>query len=338
MTESKNGKNGDMVLKQVKGLLAQDPTFSQNALAAKIGVHYTVVAKAVEKLKELGELPEIPMPEPKVELPIPQSILNINIKTDEDCIRIIPLGDIHIGAQEGVVDWEKLKGTIDYILSKKNTYVIGMGDYIDGSIHGLSAVTAHPSPFEAMYNLTEQVAVFWDEVLTPLAKADRILGIAPGHHDQWMNRDRGQDIDALLCKFISKETGHVVPYLSDGFFMNIKLSRAWPHNGNGKQLYSIYGKHGFGGTKTAGGRRSVVERQFANIMADVKLSGHHHQIDTWKSDMMIDGVMKKGYIGMTGTFMKFRGTYAESWGLAPNVTGVIKVKLFAEKHDVHISI
>src|SRR5437660_1148673 len=55
----------------------------------------------------------------------------VHLTTDKDKVRIIPVGDIHVGAPENLCDWPKLIGTLKYIEDTPDTYMIGMGDYGD---------------------------------------------------------------------------------------------------------------------------------------------------------------------------------------------------------------
>ena len=53
----------------------------------------------------------------------------INLDKKDDTISLRPLGDIHIGNRGCRL--EKFKKSIDTVRSHKNTYTVGMGDYID---------------------------------------------------------------------------------------------------------------------------------------------------------------------------------------------------------------
>lgn len=309
--------------------MAEEPNVSQNALAAKAGVHYTVVKRIVEELDSKGLLPEPEAASPKVELPKPVSIVNYEFKPHRKYISVVPINDLHIGAGEGMVDWEKLRGTVKYIVDTDDTYAVGLGDYFDFGPHGFTTDKGYPSPWEAEHNPTEQIALWFDEVFYPLAKNGKLLGYLMGDHDGYLWKDRGTNIDQLLAKFLEMTTDYKVPYLTDGFWMNLKVN---------SYLYTIYGIHGSGGCKTDSGRRAVVSRQFERINADVKLTGHHHMIDAWKTPYMDNGVIRKSYIVMCGTMMNFENSYAQAWGLQPGITGAVKVKLYRDQRDIHVSI
>lgn len=300
---------------------------STNTLAAKVGVHYTKINKALAFIDSRGGLTKVDPPEPKADLPEQKIMVNYSFKPKGDCLKLIPIGDIHIGAAKGLVDYPSLLGTVKYVLSHDDTKVIFMGDYVDGTIHGLGSPSGHPSPWEASMTPTEQYALFYDKVLHPLAAADKLLGLLPGDHDDWLRKDRGFDADATLLKYLPALKK--VPYLRDGFWLTLKV---------GKQFYTIYGRHGEGGCRTDSGRRAVVQRQFERIDADVKLTGHHHMLDTWRTPSMSAGQIRKSYVVMCGTFLRYQGGYAESWGLYPNATGVAKIKFFKNEWDIHISI
>lgn len=326
---TKNGKNNEQLEKEIQSLLMENLHISVNALAAKTGVHYTVVERILESLKSKGLLPEPQMASPEVNLPKPLTFVNYEFNPKGSCIRIIPINDIHIGAPEGQVDWEKLLGTVDYICNTEDTYAVGLGDYIDGMPHGFTTDRGHPSPWESEHNPTEQAWLFFDKILYPIASKGKMLGFLMGDHDGWLWQDRGTNIDQLLAKFLEINTNYRVPYLANGFWMSLKV---------GQYLYNMYGIHGSGNAKTDSGRRGVVSRQFERINADVKLTGHHHLIDTWKTPYMDNGIVRKSYIVMCGTMHKYEQSYAQDWGLHPNVTGAAKIKFYKNERDMHVSI
>jgi hypothetical protein len=325
------GKTDERLLKEIGGYLKQDPKLSVNSLAAKAQCHYTVARRVVEELKAKGLLPKPEEAAPTVQLPEPISLVTYNFKPKSGFIRLVPVTDTHIGAPKDGVDWPKLKGMISYIVNTPDTYAVGLGDYTDGMIHGFTTDRGHPSPWECSHNPTKQIALLFDEVFLPLAKAGKFLGYLMGDHDGWLLADRGLDMDSLLSKFLNLTSTSKVPYLTDGFWMNLKVD---------DYLYTVYARHGMGSGTTDSGRRSTVSRQFERVNADVKLTGHHHIIDAWKTPYMDNGVIRKSYIVMCGTMLRYQGTYAENWGLHPGVTGFAKIKFYGKEHerDCHVTI
>jgi hypothetical protein len=231
-------------------------------------------------------------------------------------VRIVPLNDLHVGA-EGV-DYNLLDGTLKYILNTPNTFTIGLGDYIDGTVH---FTHAHPSPYEATHTMTEQYATV-KKMFEPLAKAGKIIGLCPGHHDGWLTDEKGFDIVAVLCS----ELG--VPYIQDGAIIDAHI---------GSNRYQLYVRHGHGTATTLSGKINSLVQQTSGIMADVYMMGHVHEVAIFKSAHLINGASRKSYYVMCGTFRRWESSYAQKWGLKPSVTGVPKVKLFTGHWDIHVN-
>lgn len=246
----------------------------------------------------------------------PKAFLKWEPKIKTDKIRIIPLNDIHTGADG--VDYNLLKGTLNYILKTEDTYAVGLGDYIDGTVH---FTHAHPSPYEATHNMTEQYETI-KSLFEPLAKAGKIIGLCPGHHDSWLHDEKGFDVVGVLCEALK------IPYLQDGALIDA-------HVGNFR--YQLYIRHGHGGASTVSGKVNAMMQQVQGIDADVYMMGHYHEIAIFKGAHLRNGSHTKCYYVMCGTFMRWESTYAQKWGLRPSVTGVPKVKLYAKPHwDIHV--
>lgn len=129
------------------------------------------------------------------------SHLDIKTTTSSDRIRLIPWGDVHVGAK--TCDWNKANRELDYILATPDTYMLGMGDFMDCAVkmggHG-------PSPFDSAYTPMEQFTIL-ETALKPLAEAGKIWGIHGGNHERWITELTGIDIIELLSRSLK------VPYL-----------------------------------------------------------------------------------------------------------------------------
>ena len=81
-----------------------------------------------------------------------QSKLECAFTTKIDRVRIIPLGDIHVGAPDNQCDWGKVERELQYILETPDCYMIGMGDYMDCASKmvrkGPNVYTSSLSPME----------------------------------------------------------------------------------------------------------------------------------------------------------------------------------------------
>lgn len=257
---------------------------------------------------------------PKVTV-TPLSSLNTTLKPSGTegggRIRIVPLNDIQVGSPG--TDYDLLRGTIKYILKNPGTYALGLGDYINGTVH---FSRGHPSPYSDTHNLTEQYSTVRD-LFRPLAGASKIIGLIAGNHDSWLKDEKGLDIVGILSDELS------VPYLQDGCLITCRV---------GKNTYQIYARHGAGSSMVLSTKVAAMVRQTQGIVADLYVMGHHHEVMAVKQAHFINGQYRKSYLVMSGSFEKWEGSYAQAWGAHPSVTGVPKIKLYAGEWDIHIGV
>ena len=254
----------------------------------------------------------------KVSILEPLSKLEVDLVTTRDRINLVPIGDIHLGAAE--CDWDKVEREVEYILTHQDHYTIGMGDYCNfanrnSNRKGPSVYADALSPmqqYEKLYNL-----------LKPLADQKKLLGLLKGNHEEWIYEDSGIDIVALLCQALD------VPYLGSACDLVIGVNEI---------EYTAYALHGSSHAKTSASKMGSLYNATRDILADIYLQGHVHQVAASKASKWIGGKETKSYYILTGSFLKWQFGYAQKWGLSPNPTGVAKISLFANKKDVHVTI
>jgi len=246
------------------------------------------------------------------------------IKTTEDRIRLVPLNDWHLGAPENQCDLKKIKAEINYILKTPNTYAIGLGDYCDCA----QKMPGRRGPSVFLQSLDPQTQMETAiELLTPLAKAKKLLGLHDGNHEQWIAEATGINI----IKTIADGLG--VPYLGPACDTLIYL-----YNKNGKQKYLIYSQHGNSSAKLKHTKLGALIAATKDIFADVFLWGHVHQIAVVKGGKRWNGRQMKCYYILCGHFLKWEGSYAQMFGLDICPAGTPKIQLFADRKDVHVSV
>jgi len=247
--------------------------------------------------------------------------LNINLETNEDRLRLIPIGDIHVGAPKGQCDWAKVKRELDYILNTPNTYMIGMGDYMDcaqkmtGGRSGPNLFQSSLSPME-QYNLIE--AAF-----KPLAKKGKIIGLHSGNHEEWIMQQTGIQIIDLLCRSLN------VPFLGPGCDIVLTVN---------KQKYSIYSQHGSSNARLKYTKLGALINATRDIFSEIFLYGHVHQLGVQKGGKRLGSTEIKTYYILTGHFLNWEGSYAQAFGLDVAPSGCAQIKLFADRKDIHVSI
>jgi hypothetical protein len=247
--------------------------------------------------------------------------LDISLKTDEDRLRLVPIGDIHVGAPKGQCDWNKTKRELDYILNTPNTYMYGMGDFMDcaqkmvGGHGGPNLFQSSLSPME-QYNLIE-------DAFKPLAKEGKIIGLHSGNHEDWIMQQNGIQIIDLLCRSLN------VPFLGPGCDTTLTVN---------KQKYSIYSQHGSSNARLKYTKLGALINATRDIFSEIFLYGHVHQLGVQKGGKRLGNTQIKTYYVLTGHFLRWEGSYAQAFGLDVAPGGAAQIKLFADRHDVHISV
>lgn len=246
--------------------------------------------------------------------------LEVKLKTKEDRIRLIPLGDIHVGAPKGQCDWNKVKRDLDYILNTPDTYMLGMGDYMDCAKkmvpqHGPNIYASSLTPME-QYNLIE-------EAFKPLAKEGKILGLHAGNHEEWIMEQSGIRVIDLLCRSLN------VSFLGYGCDLILNIN---------KQRYLGYSQHGSSNARMKHTKLGALIAATKDTFAELFLYGHTHQIGVQKGGKRFSGKQLKSYYILTGHFLNWEGSYAQAFGLDVAPSGCPQIKLFTDRHDIHVSI
>jgi hypothetical protein len=110
----------------------------------------------------------------------------------------------------------------------------------------------------------------------------------------------------------------------------------------GKNRYKLYAIHGKSNATTAAGRINAVEKLAKFIDADAYFHAHMHNLD--HSSRMYyyvkNGKLYEGekHFVVTGSYLRWSGSYAEQGGMPPGKPGSPKIKLYANKRDIRVSI
>lgn len=216
----------------------------------------------------------------------------------ENEIRVVPIGDLHIGSIEFNLDrWRKFK---QYILDNDDIYIFLLGDLIDNQ-----TVNSH-SPFNI--SVIDGVAMTPIEQKKFLAKElfdlkDRILcGVTGNHEARKDNKASDQDVMYdVFCKLDIEDK-----YRPNMAFVKIQIGN---RNDYGRQTYTFGVLHGSGGGTLTG---SAVNRneKFAYTIdgLDCLIVGHSHKpVITKPLKLSIDS--KNNKVG----FKPFYHIIASSW-------------------------
>lgn len=175
-------------------------------------------------------------------------------------VKVYAVGDLHAGAiQANLKGWERFN---QIILDDPKAYVIFLGDMMNNATK--SSVS---NPYEDVMRPRDQ-KIYLKEHLADLAKADRILAILPGNHE---NRSLKEADDSPLYDVAAKLD------LEDIYRDNLAVIKL---NVGTTRLntYMILATHGSGGGKFTGSSVNNYERFASNWEGiDIFYFGHSHK-------------------------------------------------------------
>ncbi len=256
-----------------------------------------------------------------ITIPIRENInelITVNLKPVDNRIEIVPLGDTHYGNPCFSEESEKkLDGYIDYVTNTPGVYTILMGDMIE-SANERASFKLKVSPQEQYEWILKK--------FEPHVKAKKIIGILSGNHENWIFADKGFDIVKTMSLAMN------VPYLGDSGYLGLKV---------GKQFYTVYAIHPRSGNTQKSSKIRLLEELGSIHDVDIILCGHMHSIITEEQikrrPNFVSGNIedKKQLLISTGAFLEY-GDYAEQSRYKPEKMGAPKIKLYADKFDMHM--
>lgn len=245
-----------------------------------------------------------------------------NLKPIKKKVIIVPFGDVHYGCLH--TDIKKAKETLKWISETPGVYMIGMGDLLETGTKS----SVGGSVFEQSKFLQDQLEDMVS-ALKPLAKKGKILGLLTGNHEKRVYNEAGLD----LTKIIANELG--VPYFGDGVFLKLKV---------GKNNYTAYATHGSSSSKLPYTQIKSVLDLARFIDCDIYMMGHmhslqHHAQSYYKVDLKDKQVKEydKHFL-ITGSYLDYFDSYAESKNLIPGKKGSPKIKLHSDNKEVRVSL
>lgn len=232
-------------------------------------------------------------------------------------IEIICLGDLHIGDHN--CDYQLLNKQIDYINSKPNIFVIGMGDYINNALKlSKTDVYSAVAPHKEF-----QLAI---EIFKKIPK-NKWIAMTTGNHEHRTYKEAGIDLN----RFLAFELGIEDIYHPTISVIHLKL---------GLTTYWLHIHHGFGGGNTKGGVANKLQK-LGNIISntDIVLMGHtHQQIHMTEARYLVDKRHNKitkhiQHIINTGNCLGYNNGYAEAMALVPSAKGNAIITIHDVSHN-----
>lgn len=239
------------------------------------------------------------------------------LSVKDSCAEVMFLGDAHNGSPQ--FDKSRFLDNVDYCF-KNDIYVFLMGDLIE-------CATRH-SVGAGVYEQTSIPDTQHDEMvewLQPLADKKLIIGTHRGNHSERIYKETGFDVSKALARELK------VPYLGDA---------CWSQFSVGNQSYTIYSLHGRSNARFDGTALLAVERISASFFGDMVVHAHMHKcINSIVLMQRVHNgqvVEHKKHLLVTGAYLKYDKSYAQTIGLPPSKLGSPKVRFFADRHDITV--
>lgn len=187
-------------------------------------------------------------------------IITRKIVTKDD-VKVYPVGDLHVGAiQANLKGWEKFN---QIILDDPNAYVVFLGDMMNNATK--SSVS---NVYEEIMRPRDQ-KIYLKEHLADLAKANKILAILPGNHENRAGKDAD---DSPLYDVAAKLD------LEDFYRDNAAIIKLFVGQEKRPNVYTLFATHGVGSGKFVGSVANTYERYALNWEGiDIFYFAHSHK-------------------------------------------------------------
>lgn len=231
---------------------------------------------------------------------------------------VVPITDTHVGSLSFM--HKKMKAYLDWIVATPGVYAVGLGDLAENA----TKTSVGLGMFEEEYHLEKQMEVI-TELLAPVAKAGKLLGLHRGNHEYRTAIATGLDPIKIVCKELD------VPYLKDNAY------HIWTV---GDQEYRVVTAHGRSGSRTPGGKLNAIMRMRDVADADVYLMGHMHdrlyyEDAPYTFDREGAGQRLRKYC-VCGSLLSYFQTYAEMSIFSPVRQAWVLLDFHKQRKDVRI--
>jgi hypothetical protein len=259
---------------------------------------------------------------PKKGKEIHQYAFNEDIYVQNGLI-MVPITDVHLGNKQANIPY--FKAFVDYILKVPNAVTVLNGDLAETA----TKVSVGKAMFEENMNFPEQLKAL-HEILLPLAKAGKILGVGPGNHEERIANMIGLNPMEILAEKLG------VPYFGYQGYFRIQVNHI---------NYNCAFFHGAGGGATTGSKANTAEKINKVVPnADLYFSGHthgkqsHHDVVFMFDNESGELVPHKRTYVVGGSFVEYWDAYPEMKGLAPSATGLVRVELRPDYKDIRVTV
>lgn len=250
------------------------------------------------------------------------NLINVELSMEFGRPIIIPFSDMHIGSKE--FKKEEFERNLKWVYDNPNVYVIGNGDWMEAA----TRTSVGAGVYDQLMNPQEQMEQLV-EYFKPLADEGRLLAITNGNHEDRIYKATGMDATKQLANLLG------VKFFKEGGFFKIKV---------GDQNYDMYMTHGSSGATLPHTKIKKCLDLARFIDVDIYAMGHVHELQTHTQgyfyiDRRNKCIKEKDkYFVLTGHYLDYFDSYAQSKSMIPSQTGTPKIKLSGDKHQIRVSL
>lgn len=263
------------------------------------------------------------------DLPPRLKVLKHDLGIDTETAYIIPLSDLHIGAD---FDESKFLGYRQWILDRPNAYCVINGDVLEMAVKnsiGNTYDTLRPKQ-------QKELAI---KYLQPLAEAGKILAYLDGNHEFRVSKDTDEYPGEYICQML----GIPSVYDPDGIFLFLSVGYDRRAGSKNRNVYTAFALHGWTGSRRIGGKANNLEDMAKSVQADIYIASHTHQKFVFPRRMVIPDARTKSLrytkqvFVSAGSFLEWSG-YSVRKGYNPASLGSPRIRLNGKKKDIHVSV
>ena len=250
-----------------------------------------------------------------------QKLNSINLPNKKE-VMIVPFGDNHYGSKD--FDEKLFRFHMDWVLKRKNTYCLFIGDQIECS----TRTSVGAGVYEQDRVIHEQIEG-WVDMVSPLAKKGKILGIHTGNHEDRIWKDSGIDVAKLMAKMLG------VPYFGWTILHHLRLKN---------QSYVLYSTHGSSGARLPHTKIKACIDRSNQAEADVYIMGHLHALDHHIRECYVVDRRSKRVLNrekhfvLCGSYLNHWDSYGEHAGYEILKKGSPKIKLDGKDYRISVTL
>lgn len=189
--------------------------------------------------------------------------IKIDLSTDFEEIKVVPVGDYHLG--DPYSDYKKIQADLEFIKNNDNVFCCVLGDIMNTATKS-SVSDVYGDTLSPMLQLQECVKLF-----EPIR--EKILCVVPGNHERRIARETSIDTTALFANQLGLDDRYS-PTTALVFLRFGHLNKGKNHGR--KVCYTLHVSHGNGGGKKEGGKLQRLVDLAGICDADCYICGHTH--------------------------------------------------------------